>query len=413
MEKKQLGKTEWDFLYLTACGVNSVSPEKKQLSNMNLEAVFTVSRYHMLSALVYDAIEPYAKEKCKNAEQTKLFQKWKECRDKALRKTMLLDAERTQILSAFEKQGIWYLPLKGVILKEFYPKPGMREMSDNDILFDKTHHAEVRAIMEARGYEVKSYGKGAHDEYIKKPVYNFEMHRTLYPADKGKVWTAYYEDIKKRLIRDEKHAFAYHFTDNDFYIYFITHAYKHYSGSGTGVRTLVDCYIYNKKKGELLDYDYIGKELELFGADEFERTIRSLSSKLFSKRMTGIMAEKLFSRQIDDASKSAAEMEQLLTDEENKLLVDCVFSGTYGTLDNRVRKKLDLMQKDGAEISAGTKAKYIFRRIIPDMEYYKTWVPFVYKHKILIPFYLVYRFLKGIFKNGRKLLKELNVLIRK
>ncbi len=85
------------------------------------------------------------------------------------------------------------------------------------------------------------------------------MHRTLYPADKGKVWTAYYEDIKKRLIRDGKHAFAYHFTDNDFYIYFITHAYKHYSGSGTGVRTLVDCYIYNKKKGELLDYDYIGK----------------------------------------------------------------------------------------------------------------------------------------------------------
>ncbi len=124
MEEKQLGKTEWDFLYLTACGVNSVSPEKKLLSNMNLEAVFTVSRYHMLSALAYDAIEPYAKEKCKNAEQTKFFQKWKECRDKALRKTMLLDAERTQILSAFEKQGIWYLPLKGVILKRILSETG-------------------------------------------------------------------------------------------------------------------------------------------------------------------------------------------------------------------------------------------------------------------------------------------------
>lgn len=46
----------------------------------------------------------------------------------------------------FEKAGIWYLPLKGVILKEMYPVYGIRQMADNDILFDFTYRKEVKDI---------------------------------------------------------------------------------------------------------------------------------------------------------------------------------------------------------------------------------------------------------------------------
>lgn len=45
-----------------------------------------------------------------------------------------------------EQRGIWYLPLKGIILKEFYPSVGMRQMSDNDILFDEAFAEQVRGV---------------------------------------------------------------------------------------------------------------------------------------------------------------------------------------------------------------------------------------------------------------------------
>ena len=72
------------------------------------------------------------------------------------------------------------MPLKGVILKELYPKIGMRQMSDNDILFDETYRKDVVRFMKNKGYHLKS-GINAHcDEWVKEPVYNFEMHLNLF-----------------------------------------------------------------------------------------------------------------------------------------------------------------------------------------------------------------------------------------
>lgn len=93
---------------------------------------------------------------------------------------MLLDSEREKIFSLFEKGGIWYLPLKGVILKEMYHVYGMRQMADNDILFDSTYRKEVKDIFLSLGYEMESYNKGNHDVYLKAPIYNYEMHVSLF-----------------------------------------------------------------------------------------------------------------------------------------------------------------------------------------------------------------------------------------
>lgn len=39
-----------------------------------------------------------------------------------------------------------------------------------------------------------------------------------------------------------------------------SYAYKHYSGSGTGLRTLMDFYAYLNAKGDTFNLDYIRKE---------------------------------------------------------------------------------------------------------------------------------------------------------
>ena len=72
------------------------------------------------------------------------------------------------------------MTLKGIILKEMYPKLGMRQMADNDILYDKQYQEELLNFMIARGYEPSQIGEGNHDVYEKAPVYNYEFHTALY-----------------------------------------------------------------------------------------------------------------------------------------------------------------------------------------------------------------------------------------
>ena len=123
-------------------------------------------------------------------------------KERAIRKTMLLDAERGQILAELERLGIWYMPLKGSILKDYYPRYGMRQMGDNDILYDTDRQEDVVILMKERGYTVKCIDKNNQDDFLKLPVYNFEMHSVLCAKKSNAAWYAYYRGIKDRLLRD-------------------------------------------------------------------------------------------------------------------------------------------------------------------------------------------------------------------
>ena len=93
--------------------------------------------------------------------------------------------------------------------------------------------------------------------------------------------TDYYDDIKNRLIKDEGNKYGFHFGDEDFYIYFTAHAYKHYKEGGTGFKTLTDFFVLNKSYGDTLDRKYINTELDKLGIRDFENDMRLLSEKLF------------------------------------------------------------------------------------------------------------------------------------
>ncbi len=50
--------------------------------------------------------------------------------------------------------GIWYMPLKGAILHTLYPVSGMREMADNDVLYDSTRQGGtgIRSLLDCYVY---------------------------------------------------------------------------------------------------------------------------------------------------------------------------------------------------------------------------------------------------------------------
>ncbi len=370
-----MNKAFYDLIYLCSCAVNCTTPSKNRLEQMNMEQLYTAAKYHTLTAITACALESAGFQE----------DKFRTAKEKAARKNLFLDTERKKLFSFCENREIWYMPLKGSVLKEMYPDFSMRQMADNDILFDEKYRSDIKKYFKDNGYSVVSYNQENHDVYEKPPVLNFEMHTALFGQAHNKAWKKYYGDIKDRLIKDSDNNFGYHFSDEDFYIYITTHEYKHYSGGGAGLRSLLDCYVYLQAKQDSMDWSYITDECKKLGISDFEQQSRNLSQRVFRE--------------------SSAE----LSDENKQILEYYLASGTYGTSQQFTQHKIESFQKQTGSTS---RLKYIWHRLFPPMEIYETYFPFFYKHKFLLPVGWIYRLIRGVTARRKKVLSEIEYLYR-
>lgn len=363
MEKREFRKNAADMIYLTACAINNKKPRQERIDKLDLTKLFEVCQQHILTACVAYALESAG---VKDSDFT-------QAKEKAIRKNILLDVERGDILRKLEAEKIWYMPLKGALLHNWYPKLGMRQMADNDILVDRDKMTEVHDVFLNSGYKCEYYGHFNQDVYFKQPVMNFEMHSSLFSsAHIGNLY-GYFNNIKERLIKDKNNNYGYHFRDEDFYLFMIVHEYKHFTDGGTGVRSLVDTYIFLRKFKSTLDWTYLNTEFEKLGIADFERSNRELAIKVFSLKQ--------------------------LTIEDKKLLDYFVTSGTYGNIENALKNSIKYRGK-------GSKLGYMMYRLFPPMSFLEASVPWVKKSKLLILPAYIYRFYRCVTSSKKAVERE-------
>ncbi len=329
-----------DVVYLAACAVNGTVPDAARVGQMDPERLYRAADRHLLTGITAMALESAG-------VKTEAFT---QAKGKAVRKAAAFDVERAAVLRKLEEAGVWYVPLKGSVLQSFYPRLGMRQMSDVDILYDASKTAEVRAVMEGLGFSSEGYAAPSlHDHYLKPPVCNFEMHRALFAPGQDPRLVAYYRDVKSRLIRDGGGSFGFRFSDEDFYIYLLAHEFKHYSYRGTGLRSVLDAYVYLKKKGDGLDWTYVAGELEKLGIGEFEAQNRSLALHLFGGGA--------------------------LTEQDREMLEFVLSSGAYGTEENQTINQIREKGRIG----------YLFSKVFPPYRAMMTLYPVLDQLPFLLP----------------------------
>lgn len=361
----------YDMLYLCRCAVNNEVPGKERVEKINFENLYVMCKCHSLAAMACMALDV-----CGISQSN-----FVEAKEKSVRKNILLRVEQKRICEYMEKNGIKNMPLKGAFLNDLYPKLGMRQMSDIDLLYDKDFQKQMTEFMKQSGYTVENVGIDHHDEYTKLPVYNFELHRDLLSGASKKEFLDYYENIWDKLILDDGKKYSYHFSDEEFYIFMLLHEYKHYIGAGTGLRSLIDTAVFLSKKPEL-DMEYIHKATEKLGVAEFEESTRNLALKVFFGN-------------------------EELSDEETKMLETFLFSGTYGNENKLYESNIDkYFEKTGSK----SKFRYVLNRFFPSMEFYKLYYPFFYKYKFMLPFAVFYRIFRLIFFKRKRVARELGSL---
>ena len=201
-------------------------------------------------------------------------------------------------------------------------------------------------------------------------------------SDNKKIYK-YYSNVVDRLIPVKGKKYEYKFSDEDFYIYTITHAYKHYSFEGTGLRILTDAYVFLKEKKDTLDISYIENECKKIDIYDFELMCRTLSQKLFSNNFECTLSEK-----------------------EEQFLNRIIMSGAYGNQDLGVESKLKKL-RDTEGNTKHIKWKYYFDRIFVPLDFIKDVYPFYYRHKILIPVLWFIRIFKALTINRKRISSEL------
>lgn len=350
-------KTSDAVIYLVLCGANDVKPDQAKIREMDLDSVYAFAHRHMLSAMTARALVSAGFRDQRSSQSI----------GQAMRREAIYAHELSRLKDQLNEEEVWFVCLKGIVLQRLYPEPWCREMADHDLLVNPGREKDVKNIMESCGFTTISYGSGTHDVYHKMPILNFEIHTELFGTMHDEKLYHYYQNVKDRLIRKERCEYV--LSPEDFYIYNIAHAYKHYTLGGTGLRTLLDIYMFLKKNE--LDWTYVKRETEKLGISAFEKNTRELAEKTYTYGK--------------------------LTESEKNELDYILSSGVHGTVRHRIENVLTKKKWSRIEYMV-QRFRVPFSKKNPSYQTFASTYPFFYKHMILLPFlpfYRIFRSMKG------------------
>lgn len=319
--------------------------------------IYMMAKKHSVDCIVYRALEQLP-EKAMGA----YAEQWKKHQMQCAMQGVVQLAERDRLYQMFTEAGIRILPLKGCLMKGMYPKQEYRQMADLDILIDADNVEMVKTMMEKSGYtyEYTPFSK-YHDEYIKKPWCNVEIHNRMLPEETENVKD--YDDIWQRAYEETPGSGIFRLSWDDFYIYMIDHCAKHFFKQGSGIRSVMDVYVFLKEKGQELHREYLKEQLMKKDLWEFAETIEKIAESWFEKGETNLFEET-----------------------ENKIIL----SGAHGCMDMHYMIAMDnLTQKYGSR-----KIAYIVRlssRIFMKYENMCILYPILKKIPFLLPFLWIHR----------------------
>ncbi|KAB5607397.1 nucleotidyltransferase family protein [Bifidobacterium jacchi] len=389
---------------------------------------------------------------------------WENEANLTLYRQITFDMARERILAQLSARGISSMPLKGVHTATYYPQPGMRSMSDNDILVgfiergsdgtwqpvrdtdaDERLRRIVIDVMSADGYDI-SEDTESDTGFIKKPFLSFEMHRMLEMRYRGAIHD-YYANPWRRAQPDAADPHLMRWSLEDQYLFHITHMQKHYAIGGCGLRFVVDERVLldrmgrpdesgesqseqqsessesqSKQGGQRqsgADWRYINDELSKLGLTDFERRVRHLAEALFGGARIGNDDAALFLYMLDSGTYGTAEHQQQMRMQralgenadmpERYARIGRAEGGIDGSGDGDAAAD-DASTGSGRRMPIAARLRYIWRRLYPERSELVGFYPLFARHPWLIPISPLYRVFVSLRRRPDQLRDELQRL---
>lgn len=351
-------KVLFSLIQSEICGKEFDEKYLDDLSNKMLEQLYKISKSHDIGHLIASALN-----KQKLLAQDETSQKYQKQLMIAVYQYERINYELEQVSDILENHGISFLPLKGSILRKFYPEPWMRTSCDIDILVKESDADNASKILAER-LQYKINEKGQHDVSLFSPSnIHFELHFKLLDSDFKQVkdlidvWSG--DEIS--LLSDSE----YQMSNELFLLYHIYHMAKHFVRGGCGIKPFIDLWVIQNK----IDYD----------EEKAEKFLKESDLFLFYNHAMELMNVWFEGKPHNSVTKEM----------ENYVLQ----GGVYGTLEQQLAM---------SQNKRGGKFRHLLSKIFLSYEQMKVYYPSVKKCPILFPFYQVRRWFRILFCGGRK-----------
>ena len=347
-----------EYLIGLLANVVAGKPLPEPDDNIDLLKVYEIAEKHSVQTTAY-----YGIKKLQCAISSEALSKWEEAHLRGLSVSIRFKAELNNVCDVFTKEKLVHMPLKGSIIKNMYPSTDMRSMSDM--------------------------------VYFKDPIYNIEIHTSLFDDGDGVTFYREYDNILDRTVTVDN-EYARLMTDEDFYVYNVAHFAKHFQLGGSGIRSVMDMYIMKKSllksvivtSVEIMDMYIMKKSLTGMDMAYVNAEFSKLGLTEFYTK-----ASKLVDYWFGDGELTA----------DVKDMADYILSsGTYGNLYNAYTNQLE---------KKGRFRMFMYNAFPPLNKMLYTF-PFLKKVPWLLPFCWIARWFYAIFTKPKNVVTKVKMFAR-
>lgn len=290
----------------------------------------------------------------------------------------------SNVLTEFNKENISVLVLKGLVIRDMYPTPTLRTMSDADIVVKEKDLEKSKQILENLGYSEYS-SSPSHFVYYKPGYLLIELHWNLADEHFFNNIDLFEEDMWPNVIDVNIEGVpALGMSLEDLAIYQSIHMAKHFVYRGFGIRHLVDFVLLVQKKGTEVDWTSFINRCYKYGIGKF--TVAMFMA-----------CRKLFDIEVPDAVLSRETCSEAYVD----ALIEDIFSGgVHGKHDftSAVASEFAYTSDKDSEVKESVSKKFL-RFLFPPVENMSDKYDYARKNKILTPVAWVHHLFAGVFNS--------------
>ena len=353
-----------ELIGVAVCGKKPTEVLRQACTPEALEAAYTVGAAHDLAHLVGQGAAKLQLQDCE------ALRKCKQAAMQAFVRHTRQEMAFQKACGLLEQGEIPFIPLKGSVLRQWYPEPWLRTSCDIDILVHEQQLGQARKLFEKAGW--KFTGTSSHDISLYSPEgVHLELHHTAMEDCMSEIGAVIMAGIWEDAKPLPGKQYQMELSDGLFYYYHMVHMAKHFLYGGCGIRSFLDIWILN----HVVQPDPEARKalLDKGGMAGFAKAAEKLAEIWFSGQSM---------------------------DERSKAFETFVLSGgTYGNLENWVSMQ---------QAQKGSKLRYLLDRIFLPYTFLKYTYPVLQRHKWLTPVFWVVRWFRLLL--GGKITQSVNEL---
>jgi len=274
------------LLSLLSYAIRAEHPDSLMINNFSWDNLYEEAVNHQIHSLLY----PLISDLMPDSIPAPLLIKWKQ-KTQADAAGQLQHIEQVStIVKVFQSNSIPVIVLKGLVLRNYYPKPELRTMGDGDLLIHKTDMKKVKRILLKLGYRLKETTP-RHFVFSHRYFPLLEIHQCLSEKELQCTLPDLTSVAFKRTERIGVKGFDIYvltLSKEDMFLHLLLHFAGHLMQEGIGLRSVCDIVLFLEREGLKLDMGYLQDKILSCGLTHMTATLVRLCEKYFSLKLPSI-----------------------------------------------------------------------------------------------------------------------------